>query len=63
MNSSYSNNFQQVAEKCNEYAPSRHTNTYSNAIGEASTASCLKCDHFEGNHCNLDLYDSIVNRL
>ena len=63
MNSSYSNSYQKVAEKCSSYSPSKQSDTYSNAIGEPNSVSCLRCDHFEANHCNLDLYDRIANEI
>ncbi|MFA9464224.1 MAG: hypothetical protein ACERKN_08000 [Velocimicrobium sp.] len=63
MNSSFTNSYQKVAEKCSEYSPLEQNDRYSNAIGEGDHVSCVSCEHFESNHCNLDLYDRIVNEI
>lgn len=54
-----SNSYQKVACKCDEYSPLEQNETFSNAVGEKNI-SCTNCEHFESNHCNLDLYDKIV---
>lgn len=55
--------YEKVAKNCSEYSPCEHCKT-TNAVSEESCVSCLTCGHFDSNeHCNLNLYDKIVNKI
>lgn len=58
----YGNTYRNVASKCDEFSPFEQNDVFSNAVGE-TTVSCVNCEHFDSNHCSLDLYDKIVNEI
>lgn len=54
--------FHKVAEVCPSYTKQQNdgSNSFSNSTNEDDTApSCLSCENFKNNHCQLDLYDKI----
>ncbi len=56
--------YQEVAEACSKYAPVSGGSAARNSTCDCSTPSCLNCVHFDKNeHCDLDLYDQIVERI
>lgn len=58
--------YQDVAKACSEYAPTHRPEGYYNDSHacDCKEPSCLNCSHFTKNeHCDLDLYDKIVDRI
>ena len=56
--------YQEVAEACSKYEPVSEEPAFKNSSCECSTPSCLNCTHFtKQEHCDLDLYDQIVERI
>lgn len=54
--------YENVAERCSAYAKTTKSEL-SNSVDESCT-SCLNCEHFAADeHCVLDLYDPIANKL
>lgn len=58
-----SETYEKVAENCSSFEPIAKNDSYSNKAGEDCHISCKTCTHFDTqNHCDLDLYDEIVNQ-
>ena len=56
--------YQEVAEACSKYQPVSEEYGFKNSSCECNTPSCLNCTHFtDQEHCDLDLYDQIVERI
>ena len=56
--------YQEVAEACSKYEPVSEESAFKNSSCECSTPSCLNCTHFtKQEHCDLDLYDQIVEKI
>ena len=56
--------YQEVAEACSKYDPVSSEYAAKNSSCDCKTPSCLTCVHFDKNeHCVLDLYDQIVERI
>ncbi|CVI67829.1 MAG TPA: hypothetical protein H9968_05220 [Candidatus Anaerobutyricum stercoris] len=56
--------YQEVAEACSKYDPVSSEYAAKNSSCDCKTPSCLNCVHFDKNeHCVLDLYDQIVERI
>lgn len=54
--------YQEVAKRCSAYSHIKCGNCFCNA--DDTTTSCLTCRHFAADeHCELDLYDPIVENL
>lgn len=56
--------YQDVAKACSKYEPVSDQYAFKNSSCDCSTPSCLNCTHFnDKEHCVLDLYDQIVERI
>ncbi|MDE6025941.1 MAG: hypothetical protein K2G45_10860 [Lachnospiraceae bacterium] len=54
--------YAEVAERCHAYDKKERKDCFCNVAGD--TKSCLNCRHFaDDEHCRLDLYDPIVEKL
>ncbi|WP_343208991.1 hypothetical protein [Anaerolentibacter hominis] len=58
--STMSETYKEVAKRCNEYEPKDGCECYHNRLENGESISCTNCGHFEHEHCNIDLYDKIV---
>lgn len=56
--------YQEVAEKCSEFAPCHCENcdtTFKSMYSDGPSVSCTNCKHFDENkYCKLNLFDKIV---
>ena len=57
--------YEKVGSACSEYSRIPYPGQVYNRAGESNHAkpTCLTCNHFKNEHCELDLYDKIASRL
>lgn len=60
--------YEDVAKACSKYhrvsGTSSFQNSSKNSTCDCNTPSCLNCSHFTAQeHCDLDLYDQIADRI
>lgn len=58
--------YEEVARSCSEYAPDGRDHSIKNVSdgSDIKESSCLNCAHFNASqHCDLDLYDKIVQNI